>query len=446
MLKSKKNSVFAVLLSIVLFCAEAEAKIFDMTEFRLKNGLQVIVIPNHKAPIVRQMVWYKVGSVDEAIGKGGTAHLLEHLMFRGTKKVKDSKFNSIVAQNGGNSNAFTAQDFTSYYETMDVGRLELAMALEADRMENLDFAKKSFKKERDVVFQERMQVVENNPSAYFGEALRRVLWQQHPYARSISGTPEEIMSLNRDDVMAFYESYYAPNNAILILSGDIEPQVAKSLAEKYFGEIEPRKVGLKADFPKLDKQFDARLEMKLPQIKAERMVKLYVAPSVNLDKTEVYPLMVLAAYLGEGETSKLYKKLVLQEKAALGVSVSYDYASRSYGGFRISATPKEDVKTKDFEAALNKAVRQAVAEITIEEIEKTKAKMLAGQVYLRDNPNDAAYIVGAMAAVGMSVEEIENHAENIRKVSAAEVRQAAKKLFGGAISVTGIVKPAEEAN
>ena len=171
MLKSKKNSAFVALMSIFLFCAKAEAKIFDMTEFYLKNGLQVIVIPNHKAPIVRQMVWYKVGSVDEAMGKGGTAHLLEHLMFRGTKKVKDSKFNSIVAQNGGDSNAFTAQDFTSYYETMDVGRLELAMALEADRMENLDFSKKSFKKERDIVFQERMQVVENNPSAYFGEAL-----------------------------------------------------------------------------------------------------------------------------------------------------------------------------------------------------------------------------------------------------------------------------------
>ena len=446
MLKSKKNSAFVALMSIFLFCAKAEAKIFDMTEFYLKNGLQVIVIPNHKAPIVRQMVWYKVGSVDEAMGKGGTAHLLEHLMFRGTKKVKDSKFNSIVAQNGGDSNAFTAQDFTSYYETMDVGRLELAMALEADRMENLDFSKKSFKKERDIVFQERMQVVENNPSAYFGEALRRVLWQQHPYARSISGTPEEIMKLNKDDVMAFYESYYAPNNAILVLSGDIEPQVAKVLAEKYFGEIEPRKVGLKADFPKLDKQFEARLEMKLPQIKSERMVKLYVAPSINVDKEFVYPLMVLAAYLGEGETSKLYKKLVLEEKSALGVSVSYDYTSRSLGGLSVSATPKEGVDTKTFEKTLNKALKQAVAEINIEEIEKTKNKMLAGQVYLRDNPNDAAYIVGAMAAAGMSVEDIENHAENIRKVSAAEVRQAAQKLFGGAINVTGVIKPTEEDN
>ena len=425
---------------------DTRAENFNVQEFYRDTGLQVIVIENHKAPIIQQMLFYKVGAVDEKPGQGGIAHLLEHLMFRGTTKVDGQLFNQILEQNGAESNAFTAQDITAYYQFMDISRLELAMFLEADRMQGLDLNKRNFKTERDIVFQERKQRVDNNPTALFFEKVRAVLWQEHPYGKPVTGQDREIDNLTQNMAKEFYESYYAPNNAILILSGDIEPQVAKSLAEKYFGEIEPRKVGLKADFPKLDKQFDARLEMKLPQIKAERMVKLYVAPSVNLDKTEVYPLMVLAAYLGEGETSKLYKKLVLQEKAALGVSVSYDYASRSYGGFSISATPKEDIKTEDFEAALNKAIKQAVAEITIEEIEKTKAKMLAGQVYLRDNPNDAAYIVGAMAAVGMSVEEIENHAENIRKVSAAEVRQAAKKLFGGAISVTGIVKPAEEAN
>ena len=228
----RKYLVWAVFCCFVLGVRSAGAKIFDMEEFRLDNGLQVIVIPNRKAPIVRQMIWYKVGSVDEALGKGGTAHLLEHLMFRGTKKVKNSDFNAIIARNGGESNAFTAQDFTAYYETTDVSRLELAMALEADRMENLDFGKKAFDKERDVVFQERMQVVENNPSSYFGESLRRVLWQQHPYSRPISGSPEEIKSVSRADVMDFYRRYYAPNNAILLLSGDIEPKTAKLLAEK----------------------------------------------------------------------------------------------------------------------------------------------------------------------------------------------------------------------
>lgn len=198
------------------------------------------------------------------------------------------------------------------------------MALEADRMENLDFGKKAFDKERDVVFQERMQVVENNPSSYFGESLRRVLWQQHPYSRPISGSPEEIKSVSRADVMDFYRRYYAPNNAILVLSGDIEPKTAKLLAEKYFGKIKPRPVGAKADFPKLDRHFAGRLEMKLPQIKTVRLTKSYIAPSFNTNREAVYPLLVLSAYLGEGETSKLYKKLVLEEKNALGVSVAYD--------------------------------------------------------------------------------------------------------------------------
>ena len=385
----RKYLVWAVFCCFVLGVRSAGAKIFDMEEFRLDNGLQVIVIPNRKAPIVRQMIWYKVGSVDEALGKGGTAHLLEHLMFR-------------------------------------------------------DFGKKAFDKERDVVFQERMQVVENNPSSYFGESLRRVLWQQHPYSRPISGSPEEIKSVSRADVMDFYRRYYAPNNAILVLSGDIEPKTAKLLAEKYFGKIKPRPVGAKADFPKLDRHFAGRLEMKLPQIKTVRLTKSYIAPSFNTNREAVYPLLVLSAYLGEGETSKLYKKLVLEEKNALGVSVAYDFASRSYGGFSISAMPKEDVDAKAFETALDKAVKEALAEISVEEIEKTKGKMLAGQVYLRDNPNDAAYIAGSMAAVGMSVEDIENHADNIRKVSAGDVRKAAEKLFGRAINVTGVIKPEKE--
>lgn len=440
----RKYLVWVVWCCLAFGARSADAKIFDIEEFRLDNGLQVVVIPNHKAPIVRQMVWYKVGSVDEKLGKGGTAHLLEHLMFRGTKKVKNAEFNSIIARNGGESNAFTAQDFTAYYETMDVSRLELAMALEADRMENLDFSSKSFDKERDVVFQERMQVVENNPSSYFGESLRRVLWQQHAYSRPISGTQEEIKSLSQADIMDFYRRYYAPNNAILVLSGDIEPSTAKLLAEKYFGKIKPRQIGAKADFSKLDKYFAGRLEMELPQIKAMRLTKSYIAPSFNTNREAVYPFLVLSAYLGEGETSKLYKKLVLDAKNALSVSVAYDFAARSYGDFSISAMPKEDVDAKAFETALDKAIKEAVAEINTEEIEKTKGKMLAGQVYLRDNPNDAAYIVGSMAAIGIPVENIENHADNIRKVSAEDVRQAAQNLFERAINVTGVIKPVKE--
>lgn len=440
----KKWIKLAGLFCFFLSINSVEAKIFDMEEFRLSNGLQVIVIPNHKAPIIRQMVWYKVGSVDERLGKGGSAHLLEHLMFRGTKKIKDSDFNSIISENGGDSNAFTAQDFTSYYESMDISRLELAMYLEADRMQNLNFSQKSFNKERDIVFQERMQVVENDPSSYFGESLRRVLWQEHPYSRPISGSQEEIKSLTKADIMDFYRRFYAPNNAILVLAGDIDPQTAKILAEKYYGKVEAREIGQRIDFPKLDKKFNVRMEMALPQINAVRLAKSYLAPSYHTDKKAIYPLIVLSGYLGEGETSKLYKKLVLDKKIALGVSSSYDFASRSYGGFGIGAIPKENVDVKLLEAELEKAIAEAIDEINVDSIEKTKGKMLAGQVYLRDNPNDAAYIAGSMASVGMSLQDIESHADNIKKVTADEVKMAAQKLFGDSSSAVGVITPVKE--
>ena len=212
MIKFFKTIVTAVTLSFVLPLSSAQAKLFDIEEFRLDNGLQVIVIPNHKAPIVKQMVWYKVGSVDEPAGKGGLAHLLEHLMFRGTEDVEDGAFNQIVSDNGGVMNAFTSRDVTAYHEFVDITRLELMMFLEADRMKNLNITPEAFEKERKIVFQERMQMVENNPTAAFGEMMRRTLWQEHPYARPVSGFPNEIMSLTLEDAQNFYKTHYMKDN------------------------------------------------------------------------------------------------------------------------------------------------------------------------------------------------------------------------------------------
>ena len=207
-----------------------------------------MVIPNHKAPIVKHMVWYKAGSADEPHGRGGTAHLLEHLMFRGTKKVKDGKFNDIVNRNGGESNAFTSLDYTAYHQFWDISRLELAMFLEADRMQNLRITPEAFAKERDIVYQERRQVVDNNPLSYFGESLRKLLWQNHPYGLSVGGTPEDIMAITQADVEDYYQRFYAPNNAILVLAGDIDVPTAKVLAEKYYGGVKARNIGEKFHF------------------------------------------------------------------------------------------------------------------------------------------------------------------------------------------------------
>lgn len=441
------NKIYRLFLTVLFFSfciSSANAKLFGAKSFSLDNGLQVIVIPNHKAPVVKQMVWYKAGAVDEEMGKGGSAHLLEHLMFRGTDKIKGNLFNSILEQNGAESNAFTSLDYTAYHQSLDISKLELAMALEADRMQNLSISPKDFELERRIVFQERKQVVENNPASPFVESYRRLLWQEHPYGRPVSGTSEEINNLTIDDVNNFYQRFYAPNNAILILAGDIDVVTAKRLAEKYYGSIKRRPIGKKASFSKLDKDLRASLTMELPQINTDRLTRTYIAPSFNTGKEAIYNLSVFSKYLGEGETSELYKALVLERKLALSVASDYSFTDRSYGQFTISALPAEGVSATELNQAIDEEIAKAVNNLNIDKISQTKNKMLSGLVYLQDNPFDAAGIVGGMAAIGMNIDDIEDHADNIRKVSYQEVKAAAKKLFSSSAQVNGVLRPKGE--
>ncbi len=423
--------------------SEAGAAIFGASEFYLDNGLRVIVVPNHKAPIVKQMLWYKVGSVDEKPGQGGMAHLLEHLMFRGTKKVSHDKYNDVTQANGMDGNAFTSQDFTAYHQSMDISRLELAMFLEADRMLNLDLSQENFELERDIVYQERKQVVENNPAAAFNENLRRLIWGEHPYARPITGMPEEIKNLKLDDVRDFYHQYYAPNNAILVLAGDITPETAKILAEKYYGKLKAKPSPKEVDWPELKSGGATHLEMSLPRINSVRLINSWVVPAYVQEKNDIYALAVLSKYLGEGKTSKLYKRLVKNKKVALAVESSYDYGGRSYGSFSVYAIPQDGVSPQNLQKELSEELNRAINEIDDQAIEKTKLKMRSGLVLLRDNPNDAAMIVGSMAAVGMSLEEIENYEANIEAVNADMVKRMAKAWLRAENMVSGVLKPME---
>lgn len=436
-----------IIYSLLIFCIcsfSANAKLFGAKSFELDNGLKVIVIENHKAPIIKHMIWYQIGAVDEAEGKGGTAHLLEHLMFRGTSKVSGEMFDNILKQNGVESNAFTSLDFTAYHHSLDISKLELVMALEADRMQNLKISPENFALERDIVYQERKQMVDNNPAAAFSESYRKILWQEHPYHRSVSGQEREIKNLTIEDVTDFYNKFYVPNNAILILSGDIDISTAKLLAQKYYGDIEPRPISKKANFGRIKTDMQTKLEMSLPQINAVRLVKTYIAPSFNENKSEIYNLAVFSKYLGEGETSELYKELVLKQKKALAISSSYDYVSRSYGKFIISALPAADVSAEELEQAINETVEKAIKNLSIDKMNKIKNKMLAGLVYFQDNPLEAADMVGAMSSVGMGIEDIENHAEHIRQVSYQDIKDSAIKLKSSKAVVTGILKPKGE--
>ena len=435
---------YLTLLLCVLFVfsiGSVNAKLFEMEEFYLDNGMRVIVIPNHKSPIIKHMVWYKVGSVDEPFAKGGLAHLLEHLMFRGTSKIKGRELNSILEKNGASSNAFTSLDMTAYHQMIDISRLELAMYLEADRMQNLEISEKSFNLERDIVFQERKQVVENNPASEYSETIRNILWGTHKYSRPVTGLDEEILNLSKDDAQNFYNKFYAPNNAILVLSGDIDIATAKILAKKYYGNVAPKVIGKKAVFEEFNSPKKSKIEMNLPNIGYSRLNKIYVAPSYNVDKNDIYNLLVLSKYLGEGKTSQLHKNLVRKNHKALSIDTSYNFMSRSYGTFNISAIPQKNVSLEELDSEIDKAIKVALTELSLDNIEKVKLKMLSGLVYLRDNPEEAAYIVGSMAVAGMDINDIENYADNIKNVSYKDVIKSANKLFNNSKSVTGMLKP-----
>ena len=432
-----------LILSLLAFPLAMQAKLFDGEEFVLDNGLQVIVLPNHRVPVVKQMVWYKAGSADEPAGKGGISHLLEHLMFRGTPKVSGQKFNTLLEENGAESNAFTSMDVTAYHQLLDRSRLELAMFLEADRMQNLRIHDQDFDLERKIVYEERKQRIDNNPVARFAEIVGRVLWQDHPYGRPVSGTEREILTLEREDAEVFYRGHYAPDNAVLVLAGDITGQEAKVLAEKYYGPLEAAGKKTEDPFAVSPAGQEAMIEIAMPEIQGTRVMQLFAAPSYNKQREDVYALSVWAGYLGEGETSALYKKLVLRDKKALGVSADYDPAARDYGRFAVSAVPAPGVGAKELLKAMNKAWEEAVAEFDDAAAQRVKKKMLAGLVYLQDNPEEAAYVAGSLASAGLPLAEIELQDERIRAVSGEQVLAAARRLREKAPSVVGILKPEE---
>lgn len=434
------KTVLSLLTACLLACS-ADAAVFKADEFTLPNGLHCVVVENHKAPLIKQMLWYKAGSVDEKNGKGGSAHLLEHLMFRGTEKVKDGAFNEIVKKHGVSANAFTSREVTAYYEFADISRLEVLMALEADRMQNLNFNQQAFEAERKIVFQERMQRIENNPSSLFSERFDLLLWGNSAYGKPVTGYPEEIMSLKYNDALEFYKHFYAPNNAVLILSGDINLETAKSLVEKYFGKLEPRNI--KRELPKpQDGYFRETLEMELPDVNTVKMSESYILSPVEKLGDLIYDYAVLAEYLGGGETAALYKDLVLQKSDAVSVGADYDFVTNGNTVFSFLLLPNPEKKRSFAELTelLRESTQKAIDELSAKKLEQVKRKMLADLVYVNDNPSDAAQWIGYMLVNGFSLQDVQEYENKVRGVNLQGVRRAYKSLMS-ASGVSGLLKP-----
>lgn len=442
------NKFVSIIFSTLLLMStrEAVSALFKAEEFTLDNGLHCVVVENHKAPLIKQMLWYKIGSVDEKIGKGGSAHLLEHLMFRGTTMAPDGEFNRIMEKHGVSDNAFTTHNVTSYHQFADVSRIEIIMALEADRMTHLDFSDEAFEAERNIVYQERMQRVESNPSSPFYEQLNLMLWGFSPYGHPVTGLPQEIQDLSREDIMDFYRKFYVPNNAVLVLSGDIDTEQAKQLIEKYYGNIGGHDIS-ENKFTVERHEMHEVLEMSLPNVNTIKISERYLLPKHDELKKRIYDYLVLAEYLGGGFTSALYKDLVLEKRIALSINASYNFVSRGESVFSINMVPQQ---SEDFNGnltldLLQEALDVAMRDLTEEKLQKTKHKMSADLVFLNDSPADAAEWIGYMLSTGFSLQETQEYEDNINSVTLEGIRSAYAELMK-APRVSGILTPQKMTN
>lgn len=432
-----------VFLVAVSWPSLGRAGLFSPSTFYLDNGLQVIVIEDHRAPVVRHMVWYRVGAADEPVGKSGVAHLLEHLMFKGTDKIPNGEFSRIIARNGGQDNAFTAQDYTGYFQTIARDKLDLVMGMEADRMVNLRFDADDFEAERQVVLEERRARTDNDPGAQLAEATRATQYFAHPYGIPVIGWEHEIRALTREDVLSFYRLHYAPNNAILIVAGDIRTEEVRDLAETHFGgtpAIDVPKRWRPAEPPH---RAARRVVFKDPRVRQPSVQRSYLAPARRGDSEgHALPLQVFSEILGGGTTSRLYRALVVEQKAASGAGAWYQGLSYDQTTFGVYASPVPGGDVAKLETAMDDVLRVVLRDgVTEAEVKRAKNGLLASAIYARDNLGTGPRIFGAALTAGLSITDVETWTDRIRSITQAQVMAAARMVLDERRSVTGVLLP-----
>lgn len=418
-----------------------------VSEFKLGNGLQVVVIPDHRAPVVTQMVWYKVGAADEPPGSSGIAHFLEHLMFKGTDKIPTGQFSKIIAKNGGEDNAFTNHDVTAYFQRVAKDRLPLVMQMEADRMANLRLSEEDVATERDVILEERRSRVDNDPGSILQEQMMAALYANHPYGTPIIGWEHEIRALDREDALTYYKRFYAPNNAILIVAGDIEPDDVKKLAEDSFGKIAPNGSLNGRMRPKEPEHFTpVKVTLEDPRAGRTTVQRFYLAPSyASAEPGEAEALDLLMRVAASGSISKLYKRLVIEDKTAASAGGWYSDSGLDSGRLGFYAIAAEKVSAEALEQAIG-AVIAGLREtgVTQEELDRARASYIAEFVYTSDSQSRMARQYGWRLATGMTVEDVEAWPERLKRVTVEDVRKVARKYLVDKNSVTGYLLPAPE--
>ncbi|MFW2542425.1 M16 family metallopeptidase [Primorskyibacter sp. 2E107] len=440
------------LLLILTFLAATPIRAQDLpdqvTTYQLDNGMDVVVIEDHRAPVAVHMVWYRAGSADEPRGRSGIAHFLEHLLFKGTDTLAPGEFSKVVAANGGTDNAFTSTDYTGYYQRVAVDRLDLMMKMEADRMVNLRLSPDDIATEREVIIEERNSRVENDPGSLFREQRQAALYLNHPYGTPIIGWRHEMEQLDLEDALGYYKQYYAPNNAILIVAGDVQPEEVLAMAKEHYGplpanpDLEQRN---RAQEPR--HLAERRLIYRDPRVAQPYVIRSYLAPERDPGAQEkAAALTLLSELLGGGQTSVLSQKLQFDTQTAVYSSVFYDDTALDDTSLSMIVVPAPGISLEEAEAAMDKAVAEFMQEgVDPEALNRIKFQLKASQIYQRDNVQSLARTYGGALTAGLTVQDVQDWPDVLQAVTAEDILQAAREVFDPRHSVTGYLMEEETA-
>jgi zinc protease len=441
--------LITVLTAVWLAASPALAK--DITElvthFTLDNGMDVVVVEDHRAPVVQHMVWYRAGSADEPKGASGVAHFLEHLLFKATDTMEAGELSATVAANGGRDNAFTSYDYTAYFQRVAADRLELMMQMEADRMVNIRLTESDIITERDVIIEERNQRVENNPQSLFNEQMGAGQYLNHRYGVPIIGWMHEMETLDLDDALSFYDIYYSPNNAVLVVSGDVDPENVRELAEKYYGAI-PANPALPERLRTIEppQRAERRLTMRDARVAQPYVSRSYLAPERDSGAQEqAAALTMLSEVLGGGQTSVLTEKLQFESQIAVYSGVFYNGMSLDDTTFDVVVVPSAGVSLQEAEDAMDAAIAEFMETgVDSEQLDRIKMQLRAAQIYARDNVDRIANRYGRALTSGLTVADVQAWPDLLQAVTEDDIMQAARDVFDRNASVTGWLMRPEE--
>ena len=415
----------------------------EVTTYALDNGMEVVVIEDHRAPVVVHMVWYRIGSADEPVGASGVAHFLEHLLFKATDDLEAGEFSATVAANGGSDNAFTSYDYTAYFQRVAADRLGLMMQMEADRMNDLVLTEEDIATERNVILEERNQRTENNPGALAREQFNAALYQNHRYGVPIIGWKHEMEQLDLADALGFYDLYYSPNNAILIVAGDVEPEEVLALAQEHYGpipaedQLPPR---LRPEEP--PQRGERRITYVDPRVSQPYLTRSYLAPERDPGAQEEAAALVYLAELlgGSSFTSALGTALQFDEQIALYTNAGYDGGSLDTTSFGLVVVPVNGVSLSEAEAAMDRVIADFLAApIAPERLESIRTQLRANEVYARDNMQAMAQRYGAALTQSLTVSDVQAWPDILQAVTEEDIKSVAEAVLNRDQSVTGWV-------